>query len=73
MSLRNLFKKEKFLRPGVGDRVRHLSTGRLGSVAGTGKIMTNTITVYALTVNFDDGLQAVLIPEQEFIKIDRRR
>jgi len=52
----------------VGDRVRHLDTGLLGTVTGVAKISGR---IPALNVRFDNGQEASLVPTETFVKIDR--
>ncbi len=59
------------IRPGVGDRVQHVNTKRLGTVTGRATISGST-KVWALTVAYDDGTIATQVPENEFIKVDAK-
>ena len=67
MKLKDLF-KPGIIRPQVGDRVRHNTTKALGKVEGRAKIGF----VYVLTVTYDDGQIATMVPENEFTAMGRR-
>lgn len=66
MKLANLF-KPNIIRPTVGGRVRHTQTRQLGTVEGRAKIGI----AYVLTVKYDTGIQANMVPENEFIAVDK--
>ena len=55
---------------GVNDRVRHRTTRLLGTVTQTG-LVKGTIKVPTVTVAYDNGQEAVMVPAEEFMKATR--
>jgi hypothetical protein len=65
--LKKLF-ASKVIKIQVGDRVQHNTSKHRGTVLGTATINAS-IKIHAVTVRYDDGFEAVLIPGNEFTKI----
>jgi hypothetical protein len=51
----------------VGDRVRHRTTRELGHCYQTG-IVDGSVRVPAVSVRYDNGMDAQLVPAEEFTK-----
>jgi len=66
VDLRQLF-RPGMIRPRVGDRVMHLNTRERGTVQGTATVGCSP-KVVVLTVAYDNGRTASMVPENEFIK-----
>jgi hypothetical protein len=54
----------------VGDRVSHRGTKLLGHCYQTG-IVDGSVRVPAISVRYDNGRDAVLVPAEEFMKASR--
>jgi hypothetical protein len=54
----------------VGDRVRHRGTSQLGHCYQTGQV-DGSIRVPAISVRYDNGNDAQLVPAEEFTKATR--
>lgn len=70
MRLTEMF-RPRFTSPQVGDRVKNKENRKLGTVEGRSKFEGKT-KVWAITVKYDDGTTAFMVPENVFMKVDRR-
>ena len=68
--LTNLFNETFSVKLRCGQRVRHRATKKLGTVYQTG-VVNGSFRAPAISVRYDDGVDAVLIAAEEFTSATR--
>lgn len=70
-NMTKLFKNKK-VQHEIGDRVNHRSSNLYGEVTGVSEFKTaEGVKIPTISVRFNDGSKAVMLPANEFINLTR--